>query len=252
MELGELLKIARRASEHASAEILKIYETDDFGVDIKSDNSPLTKADQKAHEVILSYLEETGIPILSEEGTHLPYEERKNWELLWIVDPLDGTKEFIKRNGEFTVNIALVKEQRPVLGVVEAPVLGFQYYGILDQGAYKVENGETQKLREIQPLDLKKKGIKVVVSRSHLNKETNTFINQLNLPEIVSMGSSLKFMLIAEGKADVYPRFAPTMEWDTAAAHAIINCLGGNVVDTDNNSLLYNKLRVLNPFFQVS
>lgn len=133
--LEELLAIAREASSHASKEILKIYESEDFGVDMKSDDSPLTKADKKGHEVICSYLEKTGIPILSEEGKHTAYEGRKNWEQLWIVDPLDGTKEFIRRNGEFTVNIALVENQRPVLGVVEAPVLGVQYLEPLKKAA---------------------------------------------------------------------------------------------------------------------
>ena len=249
--LEELLAIAREASSHASKEILKIYESEDFGVDMKSDSSPLTKADRKGHEVICSYLEQTGIPILSEEGKHTAYKERKNWEQLWIVDPLDGTKEFIKRNGEFTVNIALVENQKPILGVVEAPVLGIQYYGTLKKGGFKTTNGVEDKLNPIRAFDSKSKELKVVASRSHLNQETEDFLNTLHSPEIVSMGSSLKFMMIAEGKADIYPRFAPTMEWDTAAAHAIISSLGGRVETPHGVELIYNKHNLLNPYFRV-
>ena len=251
MELVKLLAVARKASSHASKEILKVYESGDFGVDMKSDNSPLTKADKKAHEVICGYLESTGFPILSEEGRHLPYEVRQKWDVLWIVDPLDGTKEFIKKNGEFTVNIALVKNGEPILGVVEAPVLNVQYFGIKDKGAWLCkENGEI-KLEPITELDMENSKLRVVASRSHLNHETQEFLDKLLHPEIVSMGSSLKFMMIAEKQADIYPRFAPTMEWDTAAAQAIINSLGGKVVDKANNPLIYNKENLLNPFFKV-
>ena len=249
--LDELLAIAREASSHASKEILKIYESEDFGVDMKSDYSPLTKADKKGHEVICSYLEKTGIPILSEEGKHTVYEERKSWERLWIVDPLDGTKEFIKRNGEFTVNIALVDNGKPILGVVDAPVLGVQYFGTIESGGFRSTNGVGGKLNEIPAFDEKKEGLKVVASRSHLNEETQIFLNRLNAPEIVSMGSSLKFMMVAEGKADIYPRFAPTMEWDTAAAHAVISALGGRVETPEGVELIYNKHNLLNPYFRV-
>ncbi|RKQ50938.1 3'(2'),5'-bisphosphate nucleotidase [Roseivirga pacifica] len=249
--LDELLSIAREASSHASKEILKIYESEDFGIDMKSDDSPLTKADKKGHEVICSHLEKTGIPILSEEGKHTAYEERKNWERLWIVDPLDGTKEFIKRNGEFTVNISLIDNGKPIIGVVDAPVLGVQYYGISEKGGFKSTNGVEDKLNEISAFDEKKEGLKVVASRSHLNEETQSFLNKLNAPEIVSMGSSLKFMMVAEGKADIYPRFAPTMEWDTAAAHAIISAMGGRVVTPEGVELIYNKHNLLNPYFRV-
>lgn len=249
--LEELLAIAREASSHASKEILKIYESEDFGVDMKSDDSPLTKADKKGHEVICSYLEKTGIPILSEEGKHTAYEGRKNWEQLWIVDPLDGTKEFIRRNGEFTVNIALVENQRPVLGVVEAPVLGVQYYGTIEKGGFKSINGVEEKLNEIPAFDVERKGLKVVASRSHLNDDTKSFMDGLNKPEIVSMGSSLKFIMVAEGKADIYPRFAPTMEWDTAAAHAVVKSLNGTVETPEGRELVYNKEDLLNPYFRV-
>lgn len=251
MDLQELLAIAREASSHASSEILKIYESGDFGVDMKSDDSPLTKADKKAHEVICRYLEKTGIPILSEEGSHLSFEIRKKWERLWIVDPLDGTKEFIKKNGEFTVNIALVENQRPILGVVEAPVLDKQYFGIEGEGAWVIDKGNRKSLSNLDDLDIRKKGLRVVASRSHLNDETKEFMNRLNHPESVFMGSSLKFMMIAEQNADIYPRFAPTMEWDTAAAHAVISSVHGNVVDSNNRPLIYNKENLLNPFFKV-
>lgn len=249
--LEELLAIAREASSHASREILRIYESEDFGVDMKSDDSPLTKADKKGHEVICSYLEKTGIPILSEEGKHTEYEVRKNWSRLWIVDPLDGTIEFIKRNGEFTVNIALIAAQRPILGVVEAPVLNVQYYGVTEIGGFKSIDGVKVEVNKIPSLDKQKEGLRVVASRSHLNDETQAFLDDLNSPLIVSMGSSLKFMMIAEGKADIYPRFAPTMEWDTAAAHAIISSLGGRVESPDGVELIYNKHNLLNPHFRV-
>ena len=246
-DLQKLLTIARKASVAASTEILKIYESGDFSIEAKADNSPLTKADKAAHEIIMDFLEETDIPILSEEGSHLPYEIRKHWEYVWIVDPLDGTKEFIKRNGEFTVNIALIKNGVPIVGVLEAPVLRKQYYGIEGEGAFL--NGI--QLSSLKPIDMKKKGLKVVASRSHLNQETKEFLDSLNQPHVVSMGSSLKFMIIAEKKADIYPRFAPTMEWDTAAAHAILNSLNGKVVDCNNQPLIYNKKNLLNPFFKV-
>ncbi|MHA7099844.1 3'(2'),5'-bisphosphate nucleotidase CysQ [Roseivirga pacifica] len=249
--LDELLSIAREASSHASKEILKIYESEDFDIDMKSDDSPLTKADKKGHEVICSYLEQTGIPILSEEGKHTAYEERKNWKQLWVVDPLDGTKEFIKRNGEFTVNIALIDNGKPILGVVDAPVLGVQYFGTIEGGSFKSINGVDGKLNEIPAFDAGKCSLKVVASRSHLNEETQIFLNKLNTPEIVSMGSSLKFMMVAEGKADIYPRFAPTMEWDTAAAHAIISALSGRVETPEGVELIYNKHNLLNPHFRV-
>jgi len=247
MDLSKLLNIARKASAAASIEILSIYESGNFSIEAKEDRSPLTKADKVAHRIITEYLEETDIPILSEEGSHLPYEIRKHWEYVWIVDPLDGTKEFINRNGEFTVNIALIKNGEPILGVVEAPVLNKQYYGIVGYGAFLNE----AKLPEMKPKEMNQKGLRVVASRSHLNKETKDFLDSLNQPEVVSMGSSLKFMMLIEQKADIYPRFATTMEWDTAAAHAIVKSLQGNVVDSMDQPLVYNKENLLNPFFKV-
>jgi 3'(2'), 5'-bisphosphate nucleotidase len=251
MDLNQLLKTAREASSAASKVIMEIYDFGDFSIAAKADNSPLTKADKAGHEVIMSFLEKTEIPVLSEEGSHLPYEQRKDWGYLWIVDPLDGTKEFIKKNGEFTVNIALVKNGKPILGVVEAPVLQKQFYGLEGIGAWVAKAHGQEKLDNIASPDFSRKGLKVVASRSHLNQETKDFLSELNEPEIVSMGSSLKFMMIAEGKADVYPRYAPTMEWDTAAAHAILSALGAQVVDVDGQALVYNKAHLLNPFFKV-
>lgn len=247
MDLKELLQVARKASSEASAAILEIYHSGDLSIEAKSDHSPLTAADRAAHQIITAHLKQTSIPILSEEGSEIPYEIRRNWEYLWIVDPLDGTKEFIKRNGEFTVNIALVKNQIPILGVVEAPVLQKQYYGIVGEGAFL--NGD--ELPKLVSKQMNQKGLRVVASRSHLNEETEAFLAKLNEPQVVSMGSSLKFMMLVEQKADIYPRFAPTMEWDTAAAHAIVRSLQGNVVDSMDQPLFYNKENLLNPFFKV-
>jgi 3'(2'), 5'-bisphosphate nucleotidase len=214
----------------------------------------LTLADRTAHEIILSELVSTEIPVLSEEGKNIPYSERKNWEYFWLVDPLDGTKEFLKRNGEFTVNIALIHREKPIWGVVVAPVLGKTYY-IDEAGIVWMETAKEKKqlLSKSEETDFGKKGIRVVASRSHIDEKTSAFLNSLNEPELVSMGSSLKFMMIAEGIADIYPRFAPTSEWDTAAAHAILNNLGYKVLQEDKTiELQYNKENILNPGFLVT
>lgn len=250
-ELSALLDIAKKASLAAGQKILKVYNSGDFAVELKGDNSPLTKADQAAHDIIMSFLEPHGIPVLSEEGRFIPYTERSQWEYLWIVDPLDGTKEFIKRNGEFTVNIALVKQGKPILGVVYAPVLNKLYAGAVGLGVTLTVGDNVKSLVKKSEADMSKPGLRVVASRSHLNQATQAFLDKLNAPKIVSMGSSLKFMLIAEGNAEVYPRFAPTMEWDTAAAHALLLELEGNVVDQKGISLQYNKENLLNPYFRV-
>lgn len=249
-ELSELLDIAKEASLLAGQKILEIYNSDDFEIELKGDNSPLTKADKAAHDIIMSLLEPKGIPVLSEEGRDISYAERGEWEYLWVVDPLDGTKEFIKRNGEFTVNIALVKQGKPILGVVYAPVLDKLYAAAEGLGATLTKGEDTIKLAKRQALDLSESNLKVVASRSHLNDETQAFLDKLTNPEIISMGSSLKFMVIAEGEADVYPRFAPTMEWDTAAAHAVLRELGGKVTNPEGGSLVYNKENLLNPYFR--
>lgn len=251
MDLQKLCSIAKEASLEAGKEILKIYESGDFSIEAKNDNSPLTIADKAAHNKIVSFLEDTRIPILSEEGKNIPYEERRTWEYFWMVDPLDGTKEFIKKNGEFTVNIALMHRNRPVLGVVYPPVLEELYWAIEGIGAYKEVDGKELRLTATQK-ELDTKGLKVVASRSHMSSETQDFVDQLSEPQIVSKGSSLKFLLVAAGQADVYPRFGPTMEWDTAAAHVIVTEAGGSVVlENKINALTYNKANLLNPYFVV-
>ena len=215
-----------------------------------------------AHELILSYLEKTGIPILSEEGKHLPYEERKKWKQLWIVDPLDGTKEFIKRNGEFTVNIALVENQKPVLGVIYVPVLKQLYFASREIGSFLAE--EVEEFEDMEKMMGKANKLPatnttqftVVASKSHLSQETKDYIDELK-PKygevtILSKGSSLKLCMVAEGKADCYPRFGPTMEWDTAAGQAICTFAGKKVIDWETKEeMLYNREQLRNGWFIV-
>lgn len=242
--------VAVGASEEAARQILEVYQTGDFQVERKDDLSPLTVADRRAHSVIVKELEKTGMPVLSEEGVGLSYEERKLWNRFWMVDPLDGTKEFLKRNGEFTVNIALVEAGQPVLGVVTVPVTGETYFAVRKEGAYLKKNGVIRLVPRRMPADRKRKGLRVVSSRSHMSMETQRFLSSLDRPELVSSGSSLKFILVATGKADLYPRFAPTMEWDTAAAHAIVNEVGlGVYQNLSSEPLTYNKLTLMNPNF---
>ena len=224
-------------------------------------------ADRKAHDVIKTYLEKTDIPILSEEGGDIAYTDRVNWPFFWLVDPLDGTKEFIKKNGEFTVNIALVEEGNPILGVVYAPYVEDLYFGEKDFGAYKVENLKDTEGNFNDLNDLMKRGINlpksehreklvVVASRSHLNEDTQAFIDQLKEQhgevDFISKGSSLKICMVAEGNADIYPRFAPTMEWDTAAGHGVAVSAGFHVTEKDEKTpLKYNKEILKNPWFIV-
>ena len=251
IDLEQLLAIAKEAALKAGKEILNIYETGDFSVEAKADDSPLTLADRAAHHTIVSCLEKTSIPILSEEGKEIPFEQRANWEYFWMVDPLDGTKEFIKKNGEFTVNIALIHKGEVVVGVVYPPVLDEMYWAVKGKGAYKEKDG-MERLLKTSARELSRKGLKVVASRSHMSTETEAFVSGLDQPEIVSKGSSLKFLLVAEGEADVYPRFGPTMEWDTAAAHVIVTEAGGKVtLDDQITPLSYNKEDLLNPYFIV-
>lgn len=251
MDLNPLLEIAKTAAKKAAVSILDIYESGDFSVEAKSDDSPLTKADKASHLAIVAELEKTNLPILSEEGRDIPYEERKDWEYFWMIDPLDGTKEFIKRNGEFTVNIALIHKGRPILGVVQVPVQNKLYYSTETQGAY-LETDEITKLK-VNHFSTSDSKLKIVASRSHLNEDTQQFMDQFDQPEIVSMGSSLKLIAVAEGKADLYPRYAPTMEWDTAAADAIVREAGGQVTIKESNTPVhYNKENLLNPHFLVS
>lgn len=247
IDIKKLTQIAKTAALAAGVEIIKVYESVDLGIEYKKDESPLTKADQAAHAIIMDHLKVSQLPVLSEEGRDIPYEERKSWDYFWMVDPLDGTKEFIKRNGEFTVNIALINEGKPVMGVVYAPVLGWLYWGNAEEGAWKQH-------REDAAMALTKPGVTavktIVASRSHLNPETQKFIENYPGAEVISMGSSLKFMLVAENKAQVYPRFAPTMEWDTAAAHGVVDNMGLGLFQQPGNEMLtYNKSNLLNPYF---
>ncbi len=257
------LKTAIIASINAGKEILKIYNTD-FSFEIKSDNSPLTLADKNANKIICSILEKTNIPILSEEGKNIDFSERMLWENLWIVDPLDGTKEFIKKNGEFTVNIALVNNNIPIMGVIFVPVSNELYFAEKNIGSFKtiINNVDSFDVDDIIKSAFKLPTTNtaiysIVASRSHLNDETKLFIenkeNEKKIIETISKGSSLKFCLIAEGKADIYPRFGPTMEWDTAAGQAIAMYSGAKVYlsENKNNTLLYNKENLLNPYFIV-
>ncbi len=258
------LKTAIEAALLAGKEIMNIY-TRDFEVEFKEDTSPLTEADRAANTVIVDLLQQTPYPAISEESAQLPYETRKHWETCWIVDPLDGTKEFVKKNDEFTVNIALVTNGIPVLGVILVPASNLLFFAIVAEGtAYKVQLDKTEtysdllfaKAKSIQP-QLHPNKLRVVGSRSHMNAETLGFMEQLKSLgkeiEIVSKGSSLKLCLIAEGEADVYPRFAPTMEWDTAAGHAICKAVGVEVRDmTTGAEMLYNKENLLNNHFLVN
>lgn len=262
---SELLEIAIEASIAAGKEILKVYEADEISVEGKKDNSPLTEADLNSNSVIMKFLKETGIPIISEENKEVDFLKRREWDVCWVVDPLDGTKEFIKKNGEFTVNIALVSNGIPSIGVIYVPVSRELYYANTEQNsAYKqvlstnhIIQGELYDFKnQIAPTPLSNETIRVVGSRSHMNEDTTKFVEGLKSKyknvEIVSKGSSLKFCLVAEGKADIYPRFAPTMEWDTAAGQAICNAVGLKVLNQEtDNSLLYNKENLLNPYFLV-
>jgi 3'(2'), 5'-bisphosphate nucleotidase len=242
---------------------MKIYELDDHSVTIKKDLSPLTQADIASHNSIVSSLSASEIPVLSEEAAQIGYNDRKAWNRLWIVDPLDGTKEFINRNGEFTVNIALIENRIPVLGVIYVPVQQTVYYGARSKGSFKTEKvQETSTAEELVskseklPLHRTKRNYTIVGSRSHMNKETKDFINEIRRQkgeiEFISKGSSLKLCLVAEGSADCYPRYAPTMEWDIAAGHAICKYAGITVLDLiSNKEMEYNRENLKNNWFMV-
>ncbi len=249
--MKELLEIAKEAALAGGKEILEVYNGE-IKVDMKEDKTPLTEADRNAHNAIVAFLNKTGIPVLSEEGKSIPFDERKDWEQLWIVDPLDGTKEFIKRNGEFTVNIALIENGIPVMGVIYVPVKEVLYYGMKDFGSFKEVSGKTVEL----PQPKSTSNFVAVGSRSHMSDETQAYFNELKEKhgevEVVSMGSSLKICLVAEGVADVYPRFAPTMEWDTAAGHAIAKFAGKELIDySTQEEMKYNREQLLNNWFIV-
>ena len=251
------------AALEAGKVILEIYKSDDFEVTIKGDNSPLTKADVASQNVIMSYLTETNISVLSEEGKAMAYEERKDWSQLWIVDPIDGTKEFIKRNGEFTVNIALIENQKTLIGVIFVPVTGELYFSTKEIGAFKVtvdlDNFDIETLisnGNKLPLDREDKTFTIVASRSHMSSETEDYVAEMKAKygnvNLISKGSSLKLCMVAEGTADCYPRFAPTMEWDTAAGQAICEHAGFKVIDwATKENMIYNRKELLNNWFLV-
>ena len=233
--------------------VLNIYKTD-FNVINKEDESPLTLADKKCNDHICDYLKNIKINnsgIISEEIKNDSYDKRKDLEWVWLIDPLDGTKEFVKKNGQFTVNIGLCNYGIPVFGIVSIPVSGEIYYGVKDVGSFKLINNKLIKL-QIEQKDLSKDGIKIVASASHLNEETKKYINKFKNPVIVNTGSSIKLLWVAENKADIYPRIAPTSEWDTCAAHAVVKYAGGKVLQYNSkDEVIYNKENLLNPYFIV-
>jgi len=262
--MKQFLNTAITAALEAGKAILEIYHSGEFDVEIKGDNSPLTKADTASHNVIMSFLTKTNIPVLSEEGKSIAYQERKDWKQLWIVDPIDGTKEFIKRNGEFTVNIALIEDQKPIIGVIFVPATGELYFSTKKIGAFKVEvNLENYDVEVLLakanklPLQREDNIFTIVASRSHMSPETETYVEQMKeihgAVNLISKGSSLKLCMVAEGAANCYPRFAPTMEWDTAAGQAICEHAGLQVIDwSTKEKMLYNRQELLNNWFLVT
>jgi len=273
IQYKKLILTTLPAAKRAGEAILDVYGSD-FEVEQKDDKSPLTLADKRSHEIIMDVLEQTitvnncTVPVLSEEGRDIPYDERRKWEYFWLVDPLDGTKEFIKRNGEFTVNIALIHKHKPVLGIIYIPVKDVFYFAAINLGTYKLKNRENltdnlsieeliDKSQRLPLTNNNKSSLTVIGSRSHISGEFSEFVKRLEARhgnvEFISSGSSLKLCLVAEGKADIYPRFGPTMEWDTAAGQAIVEQAKGSVMDIQTREpLRYNKENLLNPFFIVS
>lgn len=268
---------ALRAACAAGKAILEVYDSA-FSVELKDDRSPLTAADKKSHEIIVRHLNK--IPVLSEEGKDVPFEVRKNWEYFWLVDPLDGTKEFIKKNGEFTVNIALVRRDSPVMGVILVPVRGLLYFAAKGLGSFRLdlsgwdedfalslnhqesadeEDWVKRAISHSTSLRVAQKSrangsLTIAGSRSHATRELQEFMEEMKKSyaeiKFIPAGSSLKFCLVSEGNADMYPRFGPTMEWDTAAGHCIVNESGGEVISTvSGTSLVYNKPDLRNPSF---
>ncbi len=245
-KMDTLVQICRKAGDA----ILEVY-SGEFTVTEKSDSSPLTQADLASHHIICDALKglDPNIPVLSEESVEIPFSERSQWQTYYLVDPLDGTKEFVNRNGEFTVNIALIHDHIPVMGVVHVPVTDTSYFGALSLGAFKRSGGEVSPISVRIPVA---DPVVVVGSRSHANPAMDQRLAAIGAYELVSMGSSLKFCLVAEGKADFYPRLGPTCEWDTGAAQAVVEAAGGQVVKLDGSALRYNsKNELLNPEFLV-
>ena len=262
MNFNKLLIKAINASIEGGHAIMDVYASD-FAVEHKDDKSPLTLADKNCNEVIEDHLKGTDIPFLSEEGAKITYEDRKDWEYSWLVDPLDGTKEFVKRNGEFTVNIALIHNGNPIMGVIYVPVKEELYFAMEGLGSYKVrrnqiiDNLETLiSSSDKLPIDYQRNNYVIVGSRSHMSAETEVFFHDMKKEhgnvEIMAVGSSLKLCMVAEGKADAYPRYAPTMEWDTGAGHAIAKYAGFSVQQYNtSDDVIYNKEDLLNPWFLV-
>lgn len=245
----EVVEIARKAG----TVIMDVYDNyDDIGIEHKSDDSPLTMADKKANDVIVEGLLRLNVqyPIISEENKAIPYDERKTFEKVWVVDPLDGTKEFIKRNGEFTVNIALVENGRSILGVIYAPAMDQMYWAAEGCGSWCTRASQHFEQMKSNPINVDQKGIRIVCSRSHMNDTTKAMVDRFEDPELVPTGSSLKICLIAEGKAEFYPRLGPTMEWDICAAQVILEESGGTLIRMDDHQpLRYNREDMLNPHF---
>ena len=260
MDLKKLQGTAISAALAAGGKILEVYESDDFDVSSKDDNSPLTKADLISQATIEKILETgaPGIPLLGEESKKITYDERKKWKLFWLVDPLDGTKEFVKRNGEFTVNIALVENGAAVLGVLYVPVTDTLYYAAAGLGSFRFEKAVSTGTAVRLPCvtDRPVPPFKIVASRSHFSPETAAYVDAMKMKhgkvDLVSAGSALKICLVAEGTADVYPRFGPTMEWDVGAGQVIAEEAGCTIVNTDTGEpLRYNKENLVNPYFIV-
>lgn len=251
-DLKELLSPVIQTAYQAGKVIMEVYESG-FSVEEKSDHTPVTEADMAANNIIVKSLKELTphLPILTEEAVPTPFSERQTWPRYWLIDPLDGTREFIKRNGEFTVNIALIDGHEPVMGVIYAPVIGVLYYAAKGQGAYKQKSLDDPKAIHVRE---KTTGKTIVTcGRSHPSEEIENFIMNIGEHDILRVGSALKSCLVAEGKADLYPRLGPTSEWDTAAAQCIVEEAGGAITDTKMQRLRYNtKDDLLNPHFFVA
>lgn len=251
----DFLKKCINMIKECHQKILSVYDCDDFEVISKEDKSPITEADRLSNEHICHFLQQLKINhsgVISEENKVDSYQKRKSLRWTWLVDPLDGTKEFVKKNGQFTVNVGLCDFGVPVFGIVGIPVSGDIYYGVKDIGSFKISSKGITPL-VITPKDLFVSGVRVVASSSHMNENTQEYIKtRFRDPKIINIGSSLKLLWVAEGKADIYPRMGPTSEWDTCAAHSVIKYAGGHVLDmNDSEELIYNKENLLNPFFIV-
>lgn len=237
-DLSALAAALRPVVAEAGAAIMRVYDAD-IAVQRKADDSPLTLADLESQRILLDGLSRLtpGVPVVSEEASHADWSERSRWRESWLVDPLDGTREFVKRNGEFTVNVALIVEHEPVLGVVAAPALGLTYWGAAGLGAFRARRGVAESRIHVSP---RHTPIRIVGSRSHSTPQTDAYLGRFPAYELTAIGSSLKFCLVAEGAADLYPRFGPTNEWDTAAGQAVLEAAGGYVTRPDGHRLRYN------------